>query len=385
MKPYARVLNDTLTFKKKYVQYGVTTDVETLYQRAFKGQYLTCGPMIKGDHKTPNNWSFTKTEYNGYAGRYVVVDHRGDNVEITDTYDGPWGAFVAPSADIKHTSYDDALSKVFEALKGTTNLAVDAIQAKQTLNMIDYAKRGARFVYGAKKRLLKRGGEAWLEYIYGWRPLMSSVYDTAVALTDKAGSDGYTITKKASSTNSTVEHKDMGVDFLYRKTAPVKTSASERTLISLNVRAGSANMLLSRLTSLDPAVIAYELIPFSFIVDWVYDIGGYLSALEEAYRYQGLFAGGFVTTTQKFEATGNFNLNVRTEDNTGHEKKWTLQSASAQASTRTVNLSRVLMTKFPSPRPPSLNINLGATRMITTASLLSLALKDKKQNIRNFR
>lgn len=119
----------------------------------------------------------------------------------------------------------------------------------------------------------------WLELQYGWQPLLSDIADLADAISKQDQprkqkiSASHWIGKVGSCSRSCASISGWGK---YRK---VLTGYINEVLPSFGDRLGLH----------DPASIAWELLPFSFVADWFIPIGNYLEARGIASRAEGTF------------------------------------------------------------------------------------------------
>lgn len=194
-----------------------------------------------------------------------------------------------------------ALTAVRNKLKGTDiNLGVAYGERNRTARLIgDTASRLARSI-----RLLRRGQirnamdelgissrrnqprgnnvpQRWLELQYGWKPLLSDVYGAASALENRSKSD-WRVTAKA--TRSTVTEK---VRTFTSTDASTCRARHERSVYA-RLDALPQNEAIISLASLgvtNPLSVAWELVPFSFVVDWFYPVGNFVSSLDATLGY----------------------------------------------------------------------------------------------------
>jgi hypothetical protein len=148
--------------------------------------------------------------------------------------------------------------------------------------------------------------DTWLEYSYGWKPLIQDVYDHAEALANvieknsnvirfasgKAETSGKFFWSSKPPTNVwdfarvTSDQRFCRVGVYYR--IPSNGALNTANVFGLN----------------NPAVVAWELVPFSFVADWFIPIG---QALENLTAFVGLgFYDGFVSTRDVKVVTGTF-------------------------------------------------------------------------------
>lgn len=132
----------------------------------------------------------------------------------------------------------------------------------------------------------------WLEMQYGWIPLVSQSFEAAKAL--EAITGPRVLRFRASSATKHGSYDGTQNPFTWGY--PVAVSYSKRLLAEL-----SEDLSLQRsLALVDPLQIAWELVPYSFVVDWFIPVGTYLSAWAIIPRLQGRF----LTTTRVGQKAG---------------------------------------------------------------------------------
>lgn len=146
-----------------------------------------------------------------------------------------------------------------------------------------------RFTRNTIRRPTQKDFESsWLEYSYGWRPLLGDIYGSAELLAQT-----FTETRPSKATGRAQysaswrnSHSDSGLTGVANMSHTVKAI----TEIFYDVDDRAADVLRSTGIS-NPALLAWELIPYSFVVDWFLPVGSYLTALAAP---QGLkFVGGY--------------------------------------------------------------------------------------------
>lgn len=129
----------------------------------------------------------------------------------------------------------------------------------------------------------------WLEYWFGWSPLVQDVY-AAVELLDSEYPSG--VVRAVSGA---------GVSRAGRTYQPYEG----KILCAIQADVQLVNPMLYRANQfgvLNPTVIAWELVPFSFLVDWFLPIGNYLASFSD-------FAGLELRNsfhTKVFKGTGSY-------------------------------------------------------------------------------
>lgn len=138
---------------------------------------------------------------------------------------------------------------------------------------------------------LSRG---WLELQYGWRPLVNDIYGAAAEMRKSHNKTGYMVFHSRGSLSSSWQTQwESGP-----KRIVEDTSVSATVKVTLKVR--RVNPLLGSLSSLgltNPATIAWELTPYSFVVDWALPLGSFIAQLDASLGYT--FVDSCVTTYKK--------------------------------------------------------------------------------------
>jgi len=161
----------------------------------------------------------------------------------------------------------NAATRIYTAWKAARNLN----WSKAAAALADARKGG--FVPKAKTT-----AQGWLELQYGWLPLVKDAYAGAQFL-------GYSLNAPLQFTVNVSRKVKRDVNPLgntrYQEATYVVRKRIKAILKERNVVA------LSGLT--DPATLAWELLPYSFVIDWFLPIGQYLSARGLAQALDGTF------------------------------------------------------------------------------------------------
>lgn len=259
--------------------------------------------------------------------------------------------------------------KLREAIVGSSfNAGVAAAESKRTLKMLtDNAtkiysafkavKRGnpmhALNILTGKNELSQRKGQKktfiatkdaaaanWLEMQYGWMPLLSDMFEGAVFLDtvmNKPTVFRVKVTKFAG--GQLVHKKQLTLSSSYA-TLPIDVVSSTRLVAKLTA------VNHERLSGLqDPTSVAWELVPFSFVVDWALPIGNFLSAQELARSLTGVFVKThyFQYSADRRRATTNWQLSTLNDGRKIHIERTVI--------TRTVSTS--LSIPLPEVKPLS--------------------------------
>lgn len=136
------------------------------------------------------------------------------------------------------------------------------------------SKRGRRKLKeGEKVNLVQDLSQLWLECQYGWLPLLSDVHDGAEALAASADRSLYRTRFKSSRTKSV-----SGTLTVTPKVYSQKSSA-RRTYIYYVEPATTYTQAFAMSGLTNPLGLAWELVPWSFVVDWFVPVGTFLGNL----------------------------------------------------------------------------------------------------------
>lgn len=135
---------------------------------------------------------------------------------------------------------------------------------------------------------LMRGGvdkkiaSKYLEYVYGLVPLMADIHSLTEFAKEKGGGP-LLLNARASSKRELSAEDQMYVNPSERRREHwLSISGNSRTNVSLWARLDpqwSGARMLNQLGLINPASLVWELIPYSFVVDWFVPIGPVLQAL----------------------------------------------------------------------------------------------------------
>lgn len=382
--------------------------------------------LVQGDKRTPNPFYFYKTVYraglgtvtrgeirNGYCFNPPgwkqnhavyqrssgILDSAGtftiNNIfSGTETYKRN---LVQPSTRRDYVR-DRCLSKIFDEIRTGPNLIVDLAEGGATLRMLkstlrvrrlmkDFFEnmvipRNLRHATSGQKRLDYMTSK-WLEYRYGWTPLISTAYDALDQLNKQIYNKVYTFSARAGvrDTQRQVRVVNYVNNFPYVTSSPNFGVLEETTEAECSWRCET--QFLFKLpqgqqiwdwTSLNPASIAWELLPLSFVADWFISIGEYLELLENTQLYAKFFQGGYRTDTFKCQASriqtyrGAYTGPVYNNTSTVSAETRTMQKPGISFEVKLKD--RQKLTSIPYPSYPHVRVKLNAKRQLDAASLL---------------
>lgn len=191
---------------------------------------------------------------------------------------------------------------------------LDVSGAKKALRLSSLLTKRERKILKSSKSSAKKASNLWLGLQYGWMPLLQDVQGSAeqLASQDAAVPDRYRATVKGKRTS-----KENGKPVFVG--TPTGTQSLrfdvyryQRGSMGATVRLDFylENPALARASQLgitNPLSVAWELVPFSFVADWMYPIGDYVNAIDSTLGWT--FRGG--SRTERIEqithTTATFN------------------------------------------------------------------------------
>lgn len=331
-----------------------------------------------GDYVHPNGQSFSKYEKNMMFLRNrsesLTVGPYGPSYTETIGYDNgdPLNGLPSPYANFSTIAWNKALDDLYEAVRGSIDLAIDLLERESTMKMVKPAGTIAHTFVNVVNtiRRIKRdpkvgldvASNLWLQYTYGIKPLVSTMYGFMEAFT-KPQRGRVKVRGRASEHD---EFTRLGGTAGTTMKSFINDSARCEHVAWLNLK---PDFLLDygSLSSLNPASIAWELVPYSFVADWVFDIGGYLRNLESAMMYNRFYEMGYSTQTSRRFVDSYYLFDGVVSNNR--------ITSSGHGNSTGVKKLRQPNGLPPFPHWPVFNCDLGWRRLLSGASLMHQAAR----------
>lgn len=339
--------------------WGGGVGLEEDYESASISRWRSCTQTsVRGNKKAPNPYDFTIVEN---RGPQLYQSFKRPDGYILRSEAGPFSSsnfFVDLETD---DVYNQALEKFNERYRGSIDLSIDIAEFGQTRKMLNATTQLTDFARTLSNRFgpLKLAGGLWLQYQYGWRPILSTIAEAAersleVPINAMSNISAQKSMTYAQNTRVWLGGKTFGEELLN----PVLTG---KKFVKIHCRLTTPMKNdPARWTSLNPVSIAWELIPYSFVIDWVYDIGSYLRAYETSLLYQTSFQSGYTTEGTVYDVAINQSKPIfdgfRSLTGGSHRYR---------------QISRKILASYPSPRAPTFKADLGSSRLLSAAALLS--------------
>jgi len=226
------------------------------------------------------------------------------------------------------------------------------------------ARRAAREVQSNKRSSSSDIARRWLELQYGWKPLLNDIYGAAEHLATRDTGPKHMQTS-ASATIGISWNKDIPWDF----TKSYNCSGSVQYTRKYTVRYAVTNSQVRELSQTgvtNPALIAWELMPWSFVIDWFVPIGNFISTLDATAGVT--FLSGCVSTVTKVRGVGSMTYSGALYQN---ERR----SGSMSNHLFRDEVTRIKLASFPSPALPQFKSPVSLTHMANALALLQLQRK----------
>jgi len=338
-------------------------------------------------HQDVGRWLLTMEKSGSWSGQEYEIR------SMTLDHALPAGPSALPEAS------DKALKKLMSKISGGGNLALDFLEYGQFLNMVGTTMTR---ITGSVKQLKKgnipgavstlwgptnprfKGGrqpskkhslaQNWLEMQYGWKPLLDDIHGASVALARK-NLDNVDVQRAIGKGGhqSEVVTPVSGI-----RTAGIisgsptvgKTTVGTETIASYGVRYKVASQLTAFLAQTgftNPINLAWEILPFSFVVDWFLPIGPFLESLS---AFHGLdFVDGYHTTFTRQRTSMTVSGSYTTAGTPGFNRIWTEKGLWER---EWISISRVKLTAFPGARFPQLKNPLSTYHILNSLALMKV-------------
>jgi hypothetical protein len=245
------------------------------FQRLFTGQVRTYDDGTIVYDYPPGRYTHTGNDLMGEFNS--AYDDFGFAQFAQGVYEETYRALLIKAADVK------------------VNLPVMAAEAAKTSSLItDAATRVYTAMRALRKGNLKQvakslnltpgtAHKSWLEYKYGWMPLLMDIEGSAAAFA-QGMNDGrfsrFTVSKKGHDTMSESDERAYpayGGDYVV-VTRSFDASYDCHLKMWCEVDCAFTSSL-QQLGLTNPALVVWELVPYSFVFDWIYSVGDYLQSM----------------------------------------------------------------------------------------------------------
>lgn len=160
------------------------------------------------------------------------------------------------------------------------------------------------FQYGGVSHIARDFPQAWLEFQYGWKPLVSDIYGSVAAL-DKKSLDRWMVTARGKASSRTQGEVEIHNSDNPLQNYWVKADVIHGSMARIDAIPSSGALKTAASVGLaNPLSLAWELLPFSFVVDWAWPLGSYFDTMDAmlGWDIRGFSQSNFTRAT--YEAKG---------------------------------------------------------------------------------
>lgn len=268
-----------------------------------------------------------------------------------------------------HKSYDlivNAAQRVVQALR--------LVRKRDIAGLQQMFPESLKLTKDKYRRARSRGSDSnsslWLEYQYGWMPLLYDAHDAAQTLAEIPNTylSVNSMRKLKASVQGSSVRKFTGVwgdgSIFVNYSGQLLTTDQVRAEVEFYVSDPTAYTLAS-MGLVNPGSLAWELLPFSFVADWFLPIGSYIETLDAG-------IGCTVTKfTQSRKSTTLFSMEEATSP--------LFRSVDGSVTLTSLDVERQVLPDLPAVVPTTLSIRpkLGASRLTSAAALMRELTRSK--------
>lgn len=212
-------------------------------------------------------------------------------------------------------------------------------------------------------------GNNWLELQYGWLPLISDVYGAAEHLAARKLEDENNEVRATTILKRSTTRRAWSGDVKFPGNVFQTTDVfwQVQHLVRYSITSSGAHEL-SQLGITNPALIAWELTPYSFVVDWFIPIGNWISSWDATLGLT--FRDGLQTVFQRVGVECTKVGNNSNKVNSGSD-------CFLQGNREETYCKRDKLLSFPSPVVPSFKSPFSGEHIANALALLSTAFLRK--------
>lgn len=237
---------------------------------------------------------------------------------------------------------------------------------------VDSRAVGNYHIRKGKPSVTKTLAQNWLELQYGWKPLLQDIHGTADSLARAVHTNSQVYTARGS---ANVEQSSSGVIIGpdgVAKAGTFNTRTLQSARFGIRYKVDDAWLAFAQQTGFtNPVNLIWEVLPYSFVVDWFLPIGPYLEGLTAG---QGLTViDGYKTLFLRQIHSATVSFDGYFEPYNPNEKSYWIARGKFQR--EWIKVSRVPLYAFPTAPLPSFKNPLSVTHALNALALLRSAFK----------
>ena len=238
------------------------------------------------------------------------------------------------------------------------NAARDIASSARALRRGNFRDAARHLGVGDFRPKSQRFSDRWLELQYGWKPLLGSVYD-AINVPSPDASRVVTARKTFTRPFSSVGDKATNGVYLdcnaqFNQTVTVSALI---TMTNSSLQAANAYGISN------PALLAWELVPYSFVVDWFIPIGTWINAQTAL--------SGIQVSASSITTTSSYDISYQTKGGTGLPSTTTI----IPGTKREIYSKKERSLSIPHPSFPRPDFQLSTSHALNAIALLASAFR----------
>lgn len=279
-----------------------------------QGDRKTAARYGREVYKVTNNLPAVRMEYYRQDNGELQYDIRHTNFVLPGPRVFNYNPFVQGGRESNAEAEAD-VKALIDIGDVKTQLLVEVAQIRRTIDLFaDIVSNVAKTFLAIKRGRVPRIGhssrskaasDAWLKYSYGFAPLANTLYELEQMILNGMSKDIF-VQGKGSGKASQDDAFPYGGELF-----DMHADLSVRTVLRGKINTAS-DYFLQQAGLVNPLSTAWELVPWSFAIDWFIPVGNTLLATEATYGLT--FVDGWRSLKNDYTLNGYKNLAVKTAD-----------------------------------------------------------------------
>lgn len=304
---------------------------------------------------------------------------------ISGTYSPFYELWDSFSSLEEGLAIDEAVGKALNRVKDqSANWAENIATSKQSISMISgmmlkvlnayrAARQGNMAKAAAHLGVSPRGpgrvrnqskaiANGWLELQYGWLPLLSDIYQTTLAI-QKRRQVKQPLIRVSASVERNKDRKDSSFDGIETTSYAYETRMTAKVILYFRLENEDLRFA-AQMGITNPLALAWELVPFSFVLDWMLPVGNYLSNFDATLGLRYVKGGVTVFRRKKVECTQTASYR------SGYTGDDYIREKYISGSAERIEINREPLASVPSQKVPHLKSPLSMQHLANAMALL---------------
>lgn len=372
--------NSHIVTTQKYT--FTTPSGSSVMDSGYHSDRCSSSTIVHGDFVTPNSWSYDIDDHYTWKAKTIVTATNGQWQQTFDGYTNNNCMLYPRAGQILADCREDALNQLVSSARGDLDLVTSTSEsASEGRDWWDRRSRQpptlttrAPRLYPAlaawadfMERAVGRGirgrtrlaADIWLSMKYRWLPLLSDIYGAADEAIRGGGNRRVIRARRMRPIAEVIRQHEA----LFGALVPAYYAFNGKVGVEFKFVITDPEFDLARWGTCNPALVAWNLVPTSFVADWFFNVGDYLRAAETALLFSNRVDYGYESNLVAYDVLGTA---------TGTYTPWNgVYATEGSAQRRIIQFNRIGLTVFPSPRLPTWNPHLGWQRVISAGALTS--------------